>query len=118
MGWKDWPLWKKCGLITCLIGAISLLTPLLTKCRYTLGFLGGPSGFSGCNSFTEFLTGIALILILVPAGILMSIFGSNSEIILILIPILSLSVMFGIGAIIGLIISKIKSRKSSSEEMI
>jgi len=117
MCWKNWPMWKKCGLITCLIGVICILTPFLTKCRYTFGFLGSSSGFSGCNSFTKILTSVGSILIVLPMLILISIFGENT-IVLILGPILSLFVMFGIGAIIGLIISKVKSKKSSSEEMI
>ncbi len=93
MGWKNWPSWLKGGIIGLIVEALIFLILSIRKCDYSEMAGGG-----GCQ------WGLGIL------------FENLSHLFheVIIVKIIALIILFAgflIGAIIGWIVSKIKSRK-------
>jgi len=101
MAWKDWPYWLKGGLIGIVVGILWLFMGM---------FIG--NSFKVCISINQSVPPPAcnlLIIFYIPA-VFLGILGLSDQGIVTGI-ILTAVIYFVLGSIIGLIVSKIKSKK-------
>ena len=106
MGWKDWPYWKKGGMISFYLGCLTYLT------RWTLYTLIG-------DHFVSYFFKIILIIMSFPIFLLNApfylMFGNLVAFFIDLT--FSLAWWFFIGSIIGLIIGRKKNSKNDLQQV-
>ena len=112
MGWKNWPTWVKGGVILTIIFFLFAIPIYITAICQTITGSASNCGDSG-GLFAALLLIPMLFLLEFPADLLNSPLGKILIFFFVcLLFLIQLVIVFLIGAVIGLIISKIKSRKS------
>jgi hypothetical protein len=102
MGWKNWPAWLKGGLIATIAYIILAIAMYLLPCSNDSLFTGGRS-----------CLGVAVLFLVVssPGLGILSLLGIDYSQNTTLVIITTILAYFIVGAFIGMVISKLRSRK-------